>query len=74
MLQEARKAGISVTMDEIETSVAEERISSDRDDAAFSKEVNSQYGSLRKFEDALERRLLVNKFFAIKVVPRALIR
>jgi hypothetical protein len=69
VLQEARKAGISISKEEIETAAAEARTSSGLDDATFNKEVGSQYGSLRAFEDALERRLLVNRFLAVKVVP-----
>jgi hypothetical protein len=69
VIQEARKAGISVSKEEIETSTIEARTSSGLDEATFNREVASQYGSLRTFKDALERRLLVNKFFAVKVVP-----
>jgi SurA-like protein len=69
VIQEARKAGISVSKEEIETSATEARTSSGLDEATFNREVVSQYGSLRTFKDALERRLLVNKFLAVKVVP-----
>ena len=69
VIQEARKAGISVSKEEIETSATEARTSSGLDEATFNSEVVSQYGSLRTFKDALERRLLVNKFLAVKVVP-----
>jgi hypothetical protein len=69
VIQEARKAGISVSKEEIETSATEARTSSGLDEATFSREVVSQYGSLRTFKEALERRLLVNKFLAVKVVP-----
>jgi hypothetical protein len=69
VIQEARKAGISVSKEEIETSATEARASSGLDEATFNREVVSQYGSLSTFKDALERRLLVNKFLAVKVVP-----
>jgi SurA-like N-terminal domain len=69
MLQEARKAGISVSKEEIETAANEARASSGIDEATFNRQVVSQYGSLRAFKDALERRLLANKFLAVKVVP-----
>jgi hypothetical protein len=69
VIQEARKAGISVSKEKIETSATEARISSGIDEATFNRQVVSQYGSLRAFKDALERRLLANKFLAVKVVP-----
>jgi hypothetical protein len=69
VIQEARKAGISVSKEEIEKSATELRTSSGLDEATFNREVISQYGSLRTFKDALESRLLVNKFLAVKVVP-----
>jgi len=69
VIQEARKAGISVSKEEIETSATEARTSSGLDEATFNGEVVSQYGSLLTFKDALERRLLMNKFLAAKVVP-----
>ena len=69
MIQEARKAGILVSKGEIETFATEARASSGNDEATFNRQVVSQYGSLRAFKDALERRLLANKFLAVKVVP-----
>ncbi len=69
VIQEARKAGISVSKEEIETSATEARMSSGLDEATFNREVVSQYGSLRTFKDALERRLLVNKFLVLKLAP-----
>jgi len=69
VIQEARKAGISVSKEEIETSATEARASSGLDEVTFNGEIVSQYGSLRSFKDALERRLLVNKFLVLKVVP-----
>jgi hypothetical protein len=69
VIQEARKAGISVSKEEIETSAIEARASSGIDEATFNRQVVSQYGSMHTFKDALERRLLANKFFVAKVVP-----
>jgi len=69
VIQEARKSGISVSEEEIETFATESRASSGIDEATFNRQVVSQYGSMRAFKDALERRLLVDKFLAVKVVP-----
>jgi hypothetical protein len=69
VIQEARKAGISVSKEEIEAFATEARASSGIDEATFNRQVVSQYGTLRAFKDALERRLLANKFLAVKVVP-----
>ncbi|HTP06099.1 MAG TPA: SurA N-terminal domain-containing protein [Nitrospirota bacterium] len=69
VIQEARKSGISVSEEEIETFATESRASSGIDEATFNRQVVSQYGSLRAFKDALVRRLLADKFLAVKVVP-----
>jgi len=69
VIQEARKSGISVSEEEIETFATESRASSGIDEATFNRQVVSQYGSMRAFKDALERRLLADKFLAVKVVP-----
>jgi len=69
VIQEARKAEISVTKEEIETAATEARISSRLGEATFNREVISQYGSLHAFEEALERRILVNKFLSAKIAP-----
>ena len=69
VIQEARKSGISVSEEEIETFATESRASSGIDEATFNRQIVSQYGSMRAFKDALERRLLADKFLAVKVVP-----
>jgi len=69
VIQEARKAGISVSKEEIDTAATGARTSSSLDEATFNRQVVSQYGSLPAFKDALERSLLANKFLAVKVVP-----
>lgn len=69
VLQEARKAGTRATSEEIANAEAEARTSSGLDEAAFNKEILSQYGSVRAFQADLERRLLIRKFLAANVVP-----
>jgi hypothetical protein len=69
ILQEARKAGIVVTKQELGTASEDARIASGLDKAAFEKEIVAQYGSLAAFESSASKRLIINKFFAEKVVP-----
>jgi len=69
MLQEARKADITVSKEEVAAASAETRVSSGLDEDSFEKQMASQYGSAKEFERALERKLLINKFMASKIVP-----
>ena len=68
-LQEAIKAKMSVSRDEIAAAVATARSASGLDEKAFEKEIQSQYGSAAAFERALERDLLIKKFINEKIVP-----
>lgn len=69
VLQEARKAGLSVRQEDVASATAGMQRSTGLDESAFKKEMVSQYGSMRSFTDALARRLLVNKYLSEKVVP-----
>ncbi|HUJ17397.1 MAG TPA: SurA N-terminal domain-containing protein [Nitrospirota bacterium] len=69
VLQEARKAGVSVSREEIASTAARARSASGFDEAVFNQRVVSQYGSMKDFEQAVERGLLVNKFIEEKVIP-----
>jgi hypothetical protein len=69
-LQEARATGTRVSGEEISSAMAEMQASSGLDKAAFQRHVESQYGSMRDFEKALERRLLITKFLTEKIIPR----
>lgn len=69
VLQEAVKAKMSVSRDEIVGAIASARSASGLDEKAFEKEIQSQYGSEAAFERALERDLLIRKFISEKVVP-----
>ncbi len=69
MLQEARKAGMSVSKQEIQSALDDARTSAGSDDSVFREKILSQFGSMRAFEEALSRRILMNKFIAKNVVP-----
>jgi hypothetical protein len=70
VLQEAGKAGIRISSDEAESAAREARTASGLDDAAFTSQMKALYGSTRDFQKALERRLLINRYLAERVVPR----
>jgi hypothetical protein len=68
-LQEARKAGISVSREELAVAAREARAASGLTDKSFDREISSLFGNRRAFEAALERRLLIRKVIAEKVAP-----
>jgi hypothetical protein len=69
-LQEARAAGTRVSAEEISSAMAEMQASSGLDKTAFQRHVESQFGGMRDFEKALERRLIITKFLTDKIIPR----
>lgn len=69
VLQEAKKAGVTVSGEEVVTALAAARKASGQDDAEFDRQTAARYGSRRAFEDLFARRLLVNKFLSQNVVP-----
>ena len=69
VLQEAIKAKMSVSWDEIRAAAASARSASGLDEKAFEKKMLSQYGSAAAFERAVGRNLLIKKFITEKVVP-----
>ncbi len=69
VLQEARKAGIEVSKDALARAVADARAASGLDEAAFHQTVSARYGSMRGFENNLERRIMINRLIAERVVP-----
>jgi len=69
VLQEATKAKISVSRDDIIAAEASARSASGLDEKAFEKAMQSRYGSLAAFKHAVERNLLVQRFIAEKVAP-----
>jgi SurA-like protein len=70
VLQEAGKAGIRLSKEEADSAARDAQAASGLDDAAFSREMKVLYGSMQDFQKALERRLVINRFIAERVVPR----
>ncbi len=68
-LQEARTARIRVSKEEVASAAAEAQAASSLDDAAFKQAMKTLYGSARDFEQALERRLIISRLIAERVVP-----
>lgn len=68
-LQEARKAGISVSREELAVAARDARAASGLNDKSFNQEISSIFGNTRAFEAALERRLLIRKLIAERVAP-----
>ncbi len=68
MLQEARKAGILITKEDLAVANASAREASGLDEAAFQQAMKSMYGT--GYEKALERRLIINRLISEKVAPR----
>ena len=68
MLQEARKAGIRITKEDLAAANASAREASGLDEAAFQQAMKSMYGN--GYEKTLERRLIINRLISEKVVPR----
>lgn len=67
-LQEARKAGIRVSEEEISAATAEASYGPDA--AAFKGQVETQDGGKRQFKSATERRLLITKYIHERIVPK----
>jgi hypothetical protein len=61
-LQEARKAGVHVSDEEVRSAVQDMRAASGLDEKGFAARVNERYGSMDAFRTGLERRLIIRKF------------
>lgn len=72
LLQEARKAGVGVSREEVTASLEQARASSGMDREGFIVSVNKQYGSWGSFESAIERELIIKRFLNEKVVSQGL--
>lgn len=70
VLREAQKAGIRISGEETAAAVREAQAATGLDDDAFTREIKALYGSVRGFEKVLERRLIINRYLAERVVPR----
>ena len=60
--QEARKAGIRVSPEEINNAIARVRSAAGLDEKSFETQVNVIYGSKDSFRKGMERRLIIRKF------------
>ena len=70
ILQEARKAGAEVSREELAAAVADLRSRSGLDAERFNQQVESGYGSMRRFKEAVKSRMIINRFITTQVVPR----
>jgi hypothetical protein len=61
-LQEAKKADVRVSTEEVQAAVANMRTASGLDEQAFTARVEERYGSMDAFRKGLERRLAIRKF------------
>jgi hypothetical protein len=69
VLQEARKAGVRVTKEEVAAAAAEARTASGLDEAGFQQAMTSLYGSVQGYEKDLECRLMINHLITERVLP-----
>jgi hypothetical protein len=69
VLHAARKAGITVSREEIAAAITRDQAASGLDDEAYSKTVSSMYGSLPGYESEVERNLIMTRFITMKIVP-----
>jgi len=62
VLQEARKAGVSVSDGDVQAAVHDMRAASGLDEKDFAARVTERYGSVSAFRKGLERHLIIKKF------------
>jgi hypothetical protein len=60
--QEARKAGVRVSPEEIDDAIARMRSAAGLDEKSFDAQVNALYGGRDNFSKGMERRLIIRKF------------
>ena len=60
--QEARKAGVRVSSDELDDAIARMRSAAGLDEKNFDAQVNALYGGRDNFRKGMERRLIIRKF------------
>lgn len=66
-LQEARKAGLDVSEDELSEALAPVRAAYEKE--RFNELITARYGSLRAFEQRVRQDLLIRKYIAERVAP-----
>jgi hypothetical protein len=70
LLQESRKAGITVSKDEVAAAMAAARTASGLDEGAFGKVVAARFGSEGAYEENVARNLKINKLLRERIMPR----
>ena len=60
--QEARKAGVRVSPEEVDDAIARMRSAAGLDEKSFEVQVNAAYGGRGNFRKGMERRLIIQKF------------
>jgi hypothetical protein len=70
-LQGARKAGVQVSSEDVQTAIQDMRAASGLDEMGFEAKVTERYGSMAAFRKGLERRLAIRKFIDEKVTAGA---
>jgi hypothetical protein len=68
VLQEARKAGLGVSEEELSSATAE--ASYGQDVAALRRQRKQLYGGKKQYERALKRRILVTKYIHERIIPK----
>ncbi len=69
MLQEADKAAISVTNDDVSAAVDRIRKDFRMDDKKFAAFIEQRYGGMDAFENALRKRLIIEQLVLRKIAP-----
>ena len=65
--QEARKAGVRVSPEEMNDAIARNRSAAGLDEKSFEAQVNALYGGRDNFRKGMERRLILRKFIDEKI-------
>lgn len=68
LLQEARKAGVSISNEEIDAAEARTRQAWGMTDRQFDDHILKAYGGKREFRNVLRRRMLIDRFISQKII------
>lgn len=70
VLQEARKAGISASPEDVASAVSRAQVSSGMDKNNFHALVMQRFGGIPSFEEAVRRELIIKRIIASQAVPQ----
>lgn len=65
--QEARKAGVRVSPEELTDAIGQTQSAAGLDDKSFEAQMNTLYGGMGSFRKGMERRLIIRKFIYEKL-------